>query len=423
MSTSKVTARVISRPEFIALVAALMATNSLAIDVMLPALPYVGQSLGVPSENERQLVIASYMIVFGIAQLFFGPLADRYGRRGPLLVGIGIYVVAAFLAMFSPTFGVLLALRGLQGLGAAATRVIAISAVRDRFAGRDMAQVMSLAFMVFMALPIVAPGIGQVILLGASWHFIFLFMAVMATVIGIWAYLRLPETLAPEYRRPLSVKAITGGFRLVVSNRTAFFYGLCGGLLFGGMFGYISSSQQLFVDIYGLGPLFPLAFAVMAALMMGSNFLNASIVQSFGMRRIAHTALLGIIGFAAVLTIWAQWVHPGNPPLVAFFILATLVLFLYGFAPNNLNSLSMEPLGAVAGTASSVFGFIQTVGGAIIGSITGQHFDGTVEPVALGFLIVGILTLVCVLIAERGRLFGIGEQYRDKEHPVVAFAE
>ena len=418
MSTSKTAARVISRPEFIALVAGLMALNSLAIDVMLPALPYLGQSLGVANENERQLVIAAYMIVFGVAQLFFGPLADRFGRRTPLLVGIGIYVVAAFAAMFSPNFAVLLALRALQGLGAAATRVIAISAVRDRFAGRDMAQVMSLAFMVFMALPIVAPGIGQVILLGASWQFIFLFMAVLASVIGAWAYFRMPETLAPEFRRPLSVKAISDGFRLVVSNRTAFFYGLCSGLLFGGMFGYISSAEQVFVDIYGLGAYFPLAFAVMATLMMGSNFLNASIVQRFGMRRIAHTALLLIIVFAGTLTLWA---HFGSPPFFGFIALATAILFLYGFAPNNLNSLSMEPLGEVAGTASSVFGFIQTVGGAIIGSITGQHFNGTVEPVALGFLSVAVLTLGCVLVAERGRLFGIGERYRDRVAP--AFAE
>jgi len=417
MTTSSVAARAISRPEFIAQIAALMALNSLAIDVMLPALPNIGQSLGVTSENERQLVIAAYMIGFGVAQLGFGPVSDRYGRRAPLLFGIGIYVVAAFLAVFSPSLWVLLGLRLIQGVGAAATRVVAISAVRDRFAGRDMAQVMSLAFMVFMALPVVAPGIGQLLLFAGSWHYIFIFMSLLAIVIGLWSYFRMPETLAPEHRRPLSLSAVTDGFRIVISNRAAFFYGLCGMFLFGGMFGYISSAQQIYVEIYGLGPYFPLAFAVMAMLMMGSNYLNAAIVQRLGQRRIAHTAVLGIIGFSAILTIWT---HFGQPPFLAFFVLVLATLLLYGFAPNNLNSLSMEPLGEVAGTASSVFGFLQTVGGAVIGSYTGQHFDGTVGPVATGFLVVGLLTLVGILIAEKGRLFGVGEKYRQHSEPVFA---
>ncbi|MDR3471760.1 MAG: multidrug effflux MFS transporter [Devosia sp.] len=417
MLTSKRTARAISRPEFIGLIAAMMALNSLAIDVMLPALPNIGEALGVASENERQLVIAAYMIAFGAAQLFFGPLSDRFGRRGPVLVGIAIYIVAAFLAPLTPNFYMLLALRAIQGIGAAATRVVAISVVRDRFAGRDMAQVMSLAFMVFMALPIVAPGIGQLFLLVGSWHYIFLFMAGLAAVIGGWAYFRMPETLAPEHRRALSLSAITDGFRIVVSNRVAFLYGICGALLFGGMFGYISSSEQIFVGIYGLGPLFPVAFAIMAALMMGSNFLNARIVQRFGMRRISHTAVLLIIGFATILVIWS---HIAPPSLPVFFILATAILFLYGLAPNNINSLSMEPLGEVAGTASSVFGFLQTVGGALIGSYTGQHFDGTVAPVATGFLTIGLVTLACILLAEKGRLFGVGEQYKDRAAPMFA---
>jgi DHA1 family bicyclomycin/chloramphenicol resistance-like MFS transporter len=273
-----------------------------------------------------------------------------------------------------------------------------------------MAQVMSLAFMVFMALPVVAPSIGQMILFIGSWQDIFVFMTALATVIGLWSFFRMPETLAVEHRRPLTLSSVTKGFALVLTNRTAFFYGLCSVLLFGGMFGYISSAQQIFVDIYGLGPYFPLAFAVMASIMMGSNFLNAKFVQSLGMRRISHTAVLLIIAFAGVLVIWS---HFGQPPFLAFFCLLTAILFLYGLAPNNINALSMEPLGEVAGTASSVFGFLQTVGGALIGSFTGQHFDGTVAPVSIGYFSVGLLTLLGILIAEKGKLFGVGEQYKD----------
>jgi len=408
MAVNKMTERVLSRPEFIALVAALMALNSLAIDVMLPALPYMGAALGVSNENERQLVIAAYMLGFGAAQLAFGPLSDRFGRRAPLLVGIVIYVIAAFLAILAPNFATLLALRFIQGLGAAGTRVIATSVIRDKYSGRDMAEVMSLSFMVFMVLPVIAPGIGQAILLLGPWHYIFLFMTLLATVIGTWAYFRLPETLTPERRRPLTFGAVTGGFRLVFTNRVAFSYGLAGMFLFGSLFGFISSSQQIYVDIYGLGPYFPVAFAAMASLMAASNFLNARIVQRLGMRRLSHFALIVIITFATILVVSSQF---GQLPLPLFFALIAIIMFMFGFAASNMNSLSMEPLGAVAGTAASVFGFVQTVGGALIGSFTGQHFNGTVTPVALGYLCMGVLALGCVMIAEKGKLFGVGEQY------------
>lgn len=417
MSISTAAARVISRPEFIALVAAIMALNSLAIDVMLPALPNMGAALGVANENERQLVIAVYMVGFGAAQLAFGPLSDRFGRRRPLLFGIGLYVAAAVLAVATPSFFVLLVLRVAQGMGAAATRVVAMSVVRDRFSGRDMAQVMSLCFMVFMALPVVAPGIGQLILFVGPWHDIFLFMAGLAAVIGTWAYFRLPETLAPEHRRPLTLGAIVGGFRLVLTNRVALFYGLCGMFLFAAIFGFITSAQQIYVDIYGLGPWFPVAFAAMAALMMASNFLNAAIVQRYGMRRISHTAVLLIIVLAGALTLSSAL---GQLPFPAFFGLLAAIMFLFGFGANNTNSLAMEPLGTVAGTASSVFGFIQTVGGALIGGYTGQHFNGTVTPTALGYLVMGLATLLCILVAEKGRLFGVGERYRPHGAPLPA---
>ena len=218
MTDQTFAARVLSRPEFIALVAALMALNALAIDVMLPALPNMGEALGVSAENERQLVVSAYMIGFGIAQIAFGPITDRFGRRAPLFVGLAIYVACAFAATFAPTFAILLALRFCQGLGAAATRVIATSVVRDRFSGREMAEVMSLVYMVFMAIPIVAPGIGQIILFAGPWHYIFLFMAGLATAIGVWSFFRLPESLRPEYRRPLTFGAALEGFRADASD-------------------------------------------------------------------------------------------------------------------------------------------------------------------------------------------------------------
>jgi DHA1 family bicyclomycin/chloramphenicol resistance-like MFS transporter len=401
-------ARVLTRPEFIALVAALMALNALAIDVMLPALPYMGEALGVSNENERQLVVSAYMIGFGMAQLAFGPITDRFGRRAPLFVGMALYVLCAFLATFAPTFAILLGLRFVQGLGAAATRVIAVSVIRDQYSGREMASVMSLAFMVFMAIPIIAPGIGQIILSFGSWHYIFVFMAGLATLIGIWAWLRLPETLHPEYRRALKLSTILDGFRTVFTNRVAPFYGLCGMFLFGGMFGFIICTQQIFVGIYGLGPLFPVAFASVAALMAFANFLNSSIVKRLGMRRLSHFSILVYIAVAAILLVLSLI---GAVNFWVFYGLLLALQFVFAWASSNMNSLSMEPLGAVAGTAAAVFGFMQTVGGAIIGTFIGQQFNGTTIPNATAWLVMGVLVLGCVLIAEKGKLFGVGVEY------------
>lgn len=404
--------RVLSRPEFIALMAALMALNALAIDVMLPALPYMGEALGVTSENERQYVIAAYMLGMGIAVLGFGPLTDRFGRRAPLLVGMGIYIVAAIAAVFAPSFAILIVLRFIQGMGAASVRVIATAVVRDRYSGREMAEVMSLTFMVFMAIPIIAPGIGQVILLVGDWHNIFIFMGLLAAAFWLWTWFRLPETLPETQRRPLSLKAVIDGFRLVFTNRVAFSYGLAGMFLFGALFGFISSAQQIYVDIYGLGVYFPVAFAAMAGLMAVSSFTNSRIVRRLGMRRLSHGAVLSFTAFSGV---WLAFALSGFLPLWLFFSLLALIMFSFGWASANMNSLSMEPLGAVAGTASAVFGFIQTVGGALIGSYVGQLFDGTTVPAAMGYFSMGVLSLICILVAERGRLFGVGEQYAHGE--------
>ncbi len=408
MTATAISTREPSRVEFIALVAALMALNALAIDIMLPALPHMGEALGISHENERQLVVSAYMLGFGFAQLVFGPITDRFGRRAPLFVGLLIYVICAAAATFAPHFSILLAIRFTQGLGAASTRVIATAVVRDRYAGREMAEVMSLTFVVFMAIPIAAPGIGQVILLAGPWQYIFLFMAGLAAIIALWAVFRLPETLPVERRRPLSIGAVADGFRMVFTNRLAIAYGLAGMFLFGAMFGFISASQQIFVDIYGLGELFPVAFAVMAGGIAVAQLINARIVRRFGMRRISHVAM---VIYTCMSAVWLVLALMGPVPFPLFFGIFLIIQFFFGWAASNMNSLAMEPLGAVAGTAASVFGFIQTVGGALLGTYIGQHFDGTLVPNAAGYLTMGILVLGCVLFGERGRLFGVGEQY------------
>ncbi|RZA10905.1 MAG: MFS transporter, partial [Proteobacteria bacterium] len=266
------------------------------------------------------------------------------------------------------------------------------------------------------AIPIIAPGIGQVLLLTGPWQTIFLFMGLLAAAFWVWTFMRLPETLPVSQRRPLSVGGVLTGFKIVFTTRVAISYGLAGMFLFGALFGFITSAQQIYVDIYGLGVYFPVAFAAMAGLMAVSSFTNSKVVRRFGMRRLSHGAMLV---FTVGSGIWLILAWLGFLPLWLFFSLLAIIMFCFGWSASNMNSLSMEPLGNVAGTAASVFGFIQTVGGALIGSYVGQHFDGTTIPVALGYFSMGILTIGCILVAENGRLFGVGQEYAKGAEPIM----
>ncbi|MET0744878.1 MAG: multidrug effflux MFS transporter [Microvirga sp.] len=408
MSPNPMHGRDISRPEFIALIAAFMMLNALAIDVMLPALPQMAHSLHVTHENDRHWVILAYTLGLGVAQLAFGPLSDRFGRRIPMFAGVAIYAAASLAAILTPSWGVLIALRLVQGIGGASTRVISMSIVRDRYAGRAMAEVMSLIFMVFLVIPIVAPSIGQIIMLAGPWQMIFAVMGVMAVLTMAWGHFRLPETLARADRRPLTIQDTAAAFRIVVTSRSAFMYGLAGMFMFACIMMFIPASQQIYVDVYELGPWFPVAFGGTAALMAIGSFINARVVARFGMRRISHFAILV---FSALGAVWLVCAMAGAVPFLVFFPIMAVCMFMFGWASSNMNALSMEPLGAVAGTASSVFGFIQTVGGVLIGGYLGSFYDGTTLPLAAGFLAMGIAALICILVAEKGRLFGVGAEY------------
>lgn len=395
------------RLEVIAILAAIMAINALAVDIVLPALPEISSALRVASENNQQFIVLIYLVGFGAAQFFYGPILDRYGRRIPLLVGLGIYVVVGILCVFSPNLVTLLILRFVQGAGAAGTRVVAQTVTRDLFKGRAMAEVMSMVQMVFMIIPIIAPGIGQILLFVGPWPGIFLFTAAFGLLVAIWCFLRLPETLAPENRRNLSFASIKEGFALVLTNRLAMGYMFSSAFLFGGVLGFISTVQQIYVGIYQLGTWFSIAFAGSAAAMAFSAYLNSRVVGRYGMRRIAHAGVFLSITCAGMLTAISLF---GTPPLWAFMLLISGPVFALGWTAGNMVSIAMEPLGKVAGSGSAVFGSVQTLGGASLGIITGQFYNHTVTPLAMGFLIYGLCALLAVLFAEKGKLFGVGSK-------------
>ncbi len=409
MSTSSSGARpeTLSNPgipfaEFVVMIAALMALNALALDVMLPALPDIGASLNILEENDRQQVLIAYLIGFGGAQIFFGPVTDAYGRRSVLLGGLFLYAGASVFSLFSETLDQLLLARVLQGVGCAATRVIAISVVRDCYSGRQMGRVMSLVMMIFMAVPIIAPSIGQAILLVADWRWIFTMLLFSGVVMLFWCAIRLRETLAPEDRRPMNVPAIASAYWTTVRLRESFGYTLATTFVFGGLFAFITMSQQIFVGIYGLGVWFPAVFAAIAIAMSVSSYLNARLVERIGMRRLSHGAILIFTALGVILYALAS---AGIEHFWTFTLISGLLMACFGFIGANFNAMAMEPLGEIAGTASSVIGFITTLGGAILGYMMGQLFNGTTQYLGLAFALYGLGALASIIYAERGRMF------------------
>ncbi|WP_422037384.1 multidrug effflux MFS transporter [Roseibium sp.] len=388
--------------EFVAIIAMIMALNAMAIDVMLPALPAIGDALDIIEENNRQLILTTYLAGFGGAQLFFGPLTDALGRRKVLIGGLALYSLASVGAIFASDLQTLLIARVLQGVGCAGARVAALSVVRDCYTGRSMGKVMSLVMMVFMAVPVIAPSVGQVVLLLAGWHWIFAFLLFAGLAVLVWSMLRMPETLAPDRRRPVEISEISNAYGTAITTRVCVGYAVATAFVFAGLFAFLAMSQQIFVDIFGLGNLFPVVFASIAIAMAISSFTNAQLVEAMGMRRLSHAALIvyTLFGFS-IFAVSAL----GLESLASFFILTTIVMMCFGFVGANFNAMAMEPLGKIAGTAASVIGFITTLGGALLGHVMGQLFDGTTEPLGLAFAVYGLAAIACVLFAEKGRMF------------------
>jgi MFS transporter, DHA1 family, multidrug resistance protein len=396
----------ISRAEFVALVAALMAVDALAIDIMLPALPNLGDALMVANANDRSLVLTAFLLGFGLPQLVFGPLTDRFGRRAPILIGLGVYVFTALSAPLASSFALLLGLRFVQGVAAASVRVAMLSAVRDRYSGAAMADIMSLVLAIFLLVPIFMPSVGQLILLVGSWQWVFVVMGLAAGVTALWTLVRLPETLDTNRRRALDFKKVAEGFTMVCTNRVAFWYGLSGSFLFGGILGFVNTSQPIYVGIYKLGVLFPLAFGATAVGAAIASSLTPRVVDRLGIHRTAHGA--AVIS-TATCAVWLALSVAGFMPFWLFIAMVAIFVVVLVASMSTTTSLAMQPLGEVAGTASAVFGAMQTVGGAVLGYFVAQAFNGTVVPLVGALLLFDLCILACFLIAEKGRLFAAPE--------------
>ena len=387
--------------EFVAMAAALMATQAIAVDTMLPALPTIAAALGLRNENHSQWIVTAYLVGVGCGQLFWGLFSDRYGRRPVLLIGLSVYVVAAVLTGLSASFVTLLAWRFAHGL-AAASVVVSRSVIRDLYSGRYMARVMSLTFIVFLTVPVLAPSLGQLILWLAPWRYVFLIFGVFAAAVFLWVLLRLPETLHPEYRLTLTSDHIVHAAGLVLGNRTSLWYTLAMTVMFGSILAYVGMVQQIFEDVFHRPGLMPTIFALCASSMGVTAFLNSRIVERLGMRIISHLGLLVFITITGAHVLIAAL---GLESLWTFVILQSATMACIGLTASNFGAMAMEPVGSVAGIGASLQGFISTFGGAVVGALIGRRFNGATLPLAAGAFVCGLSSLLFVLLAERWRLF------------------
>ncbi|WP_246664200.1 multidrug effflux MFS transporter [Tardiphaga sp. P9-11] len=388
--------------EFVVVIASIMALNPMAMDIMLPALPHLGAAFKIPDANRLQTVLSVFLLGFGVAQFAIGPLSDRFGRRPILLGGMAVYCVASLLAVIAPSFELLLLARLMQGLGTAATRVIAVTIVRDCYAGRRMAGVVSLAMMVFIAVPVIAPSFGQAVMLLTEWRGIFVVLMLYGVLALIWSAVRMPETLAVADRRSIAIRDVFLAYRQTVTNRQTLGYALAAGGLQGSLFAFVFTSQQVFTEIYHLGHYFPLAFAAIALGVAIAGFANARFVNRLGMRAISHGALLGYVAVGGTMLVAAK---AGSVPLPLFMALSALMMFSFGLMFANFTALAMEPQGHIAGTASSLYGTLTTLLGIGVGYVIGQHYDGTLLPFATGLFLCTLAALAVILVVEKGRLF------------------
>lgn len=388
--------------ELVTMMASIMALNALAIDTMLPAFPNIAKSLSVTSVNLIQYIISIYLLGTAIGSLIFGPLSDRFGRKPVLLSSILGYAICALLCGIATDYTFLLVMRFCNGLFGAALGVLVTSIIRDQFVGDAMAKRMSLVFLIFMVVPIIAPSIGQVVLLFSGWRTIFHFMVFMAIIVAFWAGRRLPETLDPANVIPIAPRALTSTWKKVASNRNATGYMLGAGLVQGALFGFLTSSQQIFDVVFNARDFFPIGFAIVALGIASANFANGRIVERYGARRVSQAAVFLSIFFGTL-----QWMagHFAPTSLPVFLALITANMAMVGFIGANFSAIAMTPFGGMAGAASSFQSFAKTILASAVGAIIGQQFNGSVIPMAAGFTLCGISCLLLVLWSENGRLF------------------
>ena len=385
--------------EFVTLMAVMISITALSIDIMLPALPEIGRDLRIGHVNDAQLIVTVLLFGMGIGQLLFGPLSDSFGRKPVIIAGFVIFIVGCLFSIFANRFEVMMAGRMIQGIGTGGPRTAIIALVRDQYGGRAMARIMSAVMAIFIVVPVVAPALGQAVLLAMNWRAIFGVLMIQGIVALTWFTLRQPETLSRNDRIPFSIGRILGGLQQVSTNRLSMGYTLASGFISGALMAYLSSAQQIFQEVYGLGQAFPLYMAALALFVGGASYMNSRIVMRFGMRVLCHRAVLLFI----ILTmIYLAVTHQmgGRSPLWLMMTFFAPSFFCMGILFGNLNAIAMDPLKHMAGIGAAIIGSLANFISSFLGALVGRWYDGSTLPLALGFVILGILTAIAMRWAE-----------------------
>ncbi|RZP18401.1 MAG: Bcr/CflA family efflux MFS transporter [Flavobacteriales bacterium] len=391
MQTSNVT-----KFEFIALMAFLMSVVALAIDALLPALDIIGNSLDTQENSDHQLLITMIFIGLGVGPLFFGPLSDSLGRKPMVFIGFGIFILASIMCVYAKSLEIMVLGRILQGFGLSAPRTISVAIIRDLYAGDYMAKIMSFVIVIFLLVPIIAPAMGKLILDSFNWEAIFIFQIIFCLLIAFWFWKRQEETLDPKNRIDFKIDLFKKGFLELMRFKKTIAYTLISGLITGSFMVYLSTSQQIFQEQYGLKEVFPFIFAGLATASGGAILLNGLFVVKYGMKKIINVSL---IGFFLISVCYAfLFYNSVNPPIIIILSFFSLQFFCLGFLFGNLRAIAMEPVGHIAGIGAAITGFISTLMAVPISIVIGKFVRLTVLPIFIGFSICSFISLLIIII-------------------------
>ncbi|GGF67275.1 Bcr/CflA family drug resistance efflux transporter [Terasakiella brassicae] len=386
--------------EFIALMAFLMSLVALAIDAILPAFHAVGASYDIIDENRLQLLVGVLFLGMAIGQLFYGPLSDSIGRKPATYIGLILFIVGALVSAFAPTYEIVLWGRFLQGFGVAGPRTISIALVRDQYSGREMARIMSFVISIFIIMPAIAPALGAGILVFGTWHAIFFLFALLAFVALVWLILRQPETHPQEKRTAFSLVTILQGARFTLGNRYSCGYMIVGGLAFSCLVAYLNTAKLLYADIFQIDELFPLYFGMLALFVGAASIVNGKMVVKYGMRSMMKFALIAMILSSGSFFFYLYFTS-GHPSFVLFMVSMASIFFFMGILFGNANAMAMEPVGHIAGIASSIIGAGTTFVSMSLGALVGQFYDQTLLPLIGGYFALALSAYVIMSMIER----------------------
>ena len=378
--------------EFIALMASLMSIVALAIDALLPAMSSIAISINSVNTNDNQLLITMIFLGLGVGQLLFGPLSDSFGRKPIVYIGFSIFAIASLICVAAPSMEWMVFGRVLQGVGLSAPRTIAIAIIRDLYKGDYMAKIMSFITTFFILVPVVAPVIGKFILNHYDWKGIFYAQLLMALIVCLWFWKRQPETLKPEHKITFSKHVFIDGLKELITYKETIGFTIISGFISGAFIVYLSASQHIFENQYGLIDEFPYIFAGLAAGVGLSTYLNGSFVMHLGMWRLSYLAI-AIFSVNALLYVLLFW-NSANPPLTILLIFMAIQFFTIGFIFGNIRAIAMEPIGHIAGIGAAITGFVATLMAVPIANYIGSFVDTTALPLFVGFSIFGVLSLL-----------------------------